>query len=339
MKVSGRLQPGLWIALLVVLQWLGAPAPHFPSVLAADGPERLSGHVSSADGQPVAGADVIVAPHRGDGDELLDPDAVHRTKTDAAGHFDLPRDQWASGQSAGSVWVYHRGYRLSRAAAPARSRGAAVQVVLQPVISPAAASVEVVDVRGEPVDRARVIPTRWYNADLAANSVQVQAIPRAVGDLVAGWTGPDGRVVLDVVAALRLSAVAVESASGMQTAEWDESLIARHRVVRLQPVGRVVGVVKAVDPAHAAGLTVRVVSTTPNRMGSSVVTQTDGAGHFEVVVAAGQVVVQILPRPDAAELPTSSAQGILVAEATLSTEIVLRRGVRVSGLVVGGDNG
>ncbi len=297
-------------------------------------PRSVAGLVVGLDGQPVPGAEVFGAFDLGESHVGGGLGPIHRATTDASGHFRLAWPDLATGRGLASAWVFQRGYRLSRTSVPSGQAGPAIRVVLNPASSLAAASLQVVGPGVGPIPLARIIPTRWFDGGLAATSARTWAIPPPLGDLVAAQTDPDGRAVLEAIPALRLSAVAVDSSLGSQVASWDESMVARHRQIKLRAVGRVVGQVKADDPAAVDGLTVRVTTLAGPRPVGLATTSTDRSGRFAIdKVAAGSVEVRVEPRSGGIELPEKVVRQALDPGGTLGAEVSLRRGVRVGGFV------
>ncbi len=290
------------LIVIGLLIWAAAVAP----VIAAEPtpPGRIPGRVVDPEGRPIPGALVFGAFDRAEAEIGRASEQIHRTETDGQGRFDLAWPDLTGGRGIPAVWVHHAGSRLARATVEVPPAGGIVRVVLHPIVRSAAASVEVVDPRGDPVDRARIVPTRWFESDFAASSGRVWEIPSVLGALLATRTDEQGRATLDTVAALRLAAVAVESSLGSQVASWDETLVARHRIVKLRPVGRVTGRVLSSDPAAVVGLTISLTSVAGDREVARVTATTDESGRFEARdVAAGAVEVRVEPRAGAVELP------------------------------------
>ena len=323
-----------WFA--VALLTLGGAAPPARGLEPEPAPrDRIIGEVVDPDGRPVGGAAVFAAFDPGEDGPRSSPGTVSRTVANSAGRFDLAWPDPASGGHDLSVWVHHPGYRLSRASVPARRSGWDVRVVLSPADKLAGAMVEVVGVRGELVARARVIPTRWAEGDLAGQSVQVSSIPRPVGEAISAWTDAGSRALLPDVAALRLAGVAIEVAGASQLATWESGLIARHRVIRLRPVGRVLGQVEGGPVAQVAGLTVRIGSESNGRAVGAIQVTTDATGHFEAAdVVAGLVSIQVESRPGSTDLADPVSRQTLEPGGTLNSRVALRRGVQIRGSVV-----
>jgi len=335
--ITLRLVVRLAVVVALISPLLGAGAIASAPVEPTRQVERsgsVVGLVVGPDGRPVPGAEVFASIDRDEGDNAGDPGTTHRATTDDSGHFRLAGPDLATGRGLASVWVHQTGYRLGRASVASGQAGSTVRVVLSPVSGAAAASFQVVGPRSEPIALARIVPTRWFEADLAADSARTWSIPPLVGEAVAVRTDADGRAVVEAVPSLRLSAVAVDSSLGTQVASWDETMVARHRQVKLRPVGRVVGQVKAEDQAAVAGLSVRVTTRVgPRRVGLAT-TLTDRSGRFQVEkVAVGLVEVRVEPRSGAIELPANVVSQALDSGSTLTAEVSLRRGVRVGGVV------
>ena len=333
---SFRLVGRLAVASGLILLGLGSfgSASDGPGSLTAR-PGMIAGLVVDPGGQPIPQAEVFAGSDPGeDRDQSAELGVAHQTKTDASGRFGFVWPELTTDRGAASIWVHRSGFRLARASVASGQSGSVIRLILHPTLAPAAASLQVVGPKGEPISEARITPTWWYEGDLVATSARTWTIPRMVGDLVATQTGADGRCVLDAIAALRLSAVAVESNFGSQFSSWDESLTARDRSIKLRDVGRVVGQVKADDPAAIGGLTVLVSTLAGNRRVGRVATTTDRSGHFEVdKVAVGTVEVRVEPRLGAMELPESGFRQVLEAGGVVKAEVAFRRGVRLSGIV------
>ena len=330
---ASRVVVRLALIILVAHALWGVALGQVPAV-PADSPSRVAGMVVDLAGQPVPGAEVFAAfDPAGDGDEEspADRQPVRHDATDAAGRFDFPWPERSTGRGSPTLWVVHPGHRLARGRVPDHPTSPIPRVVLEPVVASASASIELLGPGGTPVEGARIIPTHWFEGNIAATSARVWEVPRAVGDRIAGSTDHDGRATLPGVAALRLSAVIVESRLGTQVASWDESLVARHRVIKLEPVGRVVG---RVDGRARAGLAVQITTRAGGKVVGRTTVTTDAAGHYEAArVAAGAVEVRVIPQSEGDELPAAVTPRTLAPGAAATIDIALRRGVAIRGLV------
>ena len=272
-----------WVVACLVV--IGASASFGLKPATASTASQIDGQVVNQQGEPVAGAQVFGAFDLGWEAEELGGEVIPSAVADKDGRFQLTWGELGQGRGEPALWVYREGYRLTRGEVSARDPVQATRVTLLPAVVPAAASVQILGPHGEPV-LARIIPTRWFASDLGANSARVWTIPEPVGVLVATQTNGAGRATLTAVAALRLSAVRVESAFGTQLATWDETLTARHRVVKLRPAGRVTGQVKGDDPASGANLKVQVISTVKAQVVGFVELVTDQTGRFDATAVA-----------------------------------------------------
>ncbi len=328
----GRYRLGM-LVVIALAATLGAANPLDLDLATADR-QRVTGEVINRAGQPLAGAAIFAAAGSLEESTSAAPQLKGRATTDQAGKFSLAWNVPDGGRGIASLWVYHPGYRLSRATVTTHLSDPGRRIVLDPVEPLAAAAIEVLGSRQEPVGQAHVVPTSWFEANMAATSARVWPIPRPVGDLVARRTEADGRVLLEAVPALRLSGVLVASAAGEQRLTWDETLVARSRIVRLAPVGRVVGQILGTDRLGAAGLVVRISTSAAGHLVGSTTATTDAAGHFEAAgVVAGRVEVEVEPAPGTGQVLERAIRQVLEPGETLSCEIALRPGVRVVGQI------
>ena len=331
-RLKGRL--GVFAAwALIAMSSLGVATDDRPVEVAP--PDRITGQIVDDSGKPIAGAEIFGAFDPG-GDQGQDSQSGEglRSRSDDSGQFRLAWSEFATSRGRASIWVYRQGFSLSHTLLPARSAVSVIRVVLPILPTSAASSLEVVGPRGEPLASAKVTPTRWYSGNLTAASAQTWSIPRDLGSLLSVQTGADGRVVLPTIPALRLSAVAVESGFGSQLASWDESLAARHRLIKIRGIGRVIGRVKADNPALVENLKVRIATVAGDREIGLATTSTDRFGRFEVAkVAVGTVEVEVQPRPGAMELPEAKVRQVLEVGGVCQADLTLRRGVRLTGIV------
>ena len=328
----GRSRLGM-LVVITLAGTLAAANPVDPDLATADR-QRVTGAVTNRAGQPLAGTAIFAATGSLEISASVAPELKGQATTDPAGEFRLAWNTPGGGRGIASLWVYHPGYRLHRATVTTHPTDPGRRIVLDPVEPLAAAAIEVVGSRQEPVNQAEVVPSAWFEGNTAVTSARVWPIPRPVGNLVARRTEPDGRVLLEAIPALRLAGVLVESAAGEQRLTWDETLAARSRIVRLTPVGRVVGQVIGTDRLGVAGLVVRISTTAAGHLVGSITATTDAAGHFEAAgVVAGRVEVGVEPPPGRGQVPERVFRQVLEPGETLSCEIALRPGVRVVGQI------
>ena len=298
---------------------------------------QVAGVVLNSTGQVVAGAKVFGAFNLSDEMSVLEPeqDQGVTATTDDSGRFVLIWPDRLARRETASLWIHREGFRLARVAVSQGIVSEPIQVKLAPASPRAGASLQVVGPRGKSIAEARVVPTRWFEGDVAASSTRTWKIPRRVGDHLARQTDEEGQVLFDSIAALRLAAVAVvEPHFGRQMARWDETLSPRHREVWLRAVGRVVGQVHADDPSALDGASVRIATMAGSRPVGQGTTTIDKTGHFEVEsIAAGPVEIEVVAHPGSMTLPGQLPRQVLEAGKTLIVTVPTRHGVRVSGQV------
>ena len=295
--------------------------------------DRVAGRVVDSSGVPIPGARVFASFDESDLD-FFPPDNPVGTTTDLDGRYSLDWPDLGMRSDAPALWAVAAGHRV--ACIPLASSGPRppTSIALNRIIPAAGASFEVFGPAGEPVADARIVPTLWYETHSAARSARLRPIPRGLGELVAGKTGADGRLVLKEVAALRLAAVVVESRFGSQVASWDESVTARHRVIRLRSTGRVRGRIESDQPDAVGGRKIRITTTAGDRTVGRVEVTSDATGRFQVdEVAAGLVEVRVEPNPAEPLVARRIEPQALGAGGEIAASIPLERGIRIVGTV------
>ena len=303
--------------------------------LAAD---RVAGQVVDSLGVPVPAARVFASFDESDFDFGPPANSVGTT-TDLDGQFSLAWPNLGMRSDDPALWAFAAGHRV--ACIPLASSGprSPTLIALNRTIPAAGASFEVIGPAGEPVANARIVPTLWYETHSSARSARLRPIPRGLGELVAGKTGADGRLVLAEVAALRLSAVVVDSRFGSQVASWDESVTARHRVIRLRSTGRVRGQIESDQPGVVGGRKIQIITTAGDQTVGRVEVTSDPTGRFQVVdVAAGLVEVRVEPNPADLLIARRLEPQALGARGEIVASIPLERGTRIVGTVRDRDN-
>lgn len=321
--------------------------------IAADGsrPLIVAGRVVGADDRPAGRVEVLVSGLGGiDGTLPI----LARTRTDAEGHFRVtvpaeedpnqansPLAVWANrpGEGVGAVGV-------SRQKPPAEG---SVAVKLGP---PAHLDVRVLGPRGEPIEKAVVVPRMLrINGGLPPGwSIP----PDELAARLAARTGSGGEGRIADIDPAAVQSVQINApAFGRQYAasSADEKGV---MTITLATVGRVVGTVVADDPSAAGGLTV-LAMTRPHAPGPVVamgeaVAVTDAGGHFAIpALAAGRLALNVVVPKGSALSPRLPADRTVepgkateveiplkgpARLRTLAGRVIDRRGAPVAGAVV-----
>jgi protocatechuate 3,4-dioxygenase beta subunit len=288
---------------------------------------RLSGVVVEADGTPATGAELVASGGPWDGELSVE---LGRAKADGEGRFVLELHEPPVDCDRATLWAIRAG---SIAASAPIDRDAIEGRPFRLVVgSPPGAPFLVAGPDGRPVEGARIIPRRVAR--------EVQGVPEAVALLASCTTDRDGRAVLRAFRPEEVLEVRVEATGfGTQGREFrifQGMADVGTKSITLLAAGKVSGRVIADDPKLVAGLTVRVTSST----GGLAEVWTDATGRFTVeAIASGSVIVRVRPREGQPELPARVVRRNLEAGKNLDVEVPLRRGVKVTGLVLDDKNG
>jgi hypothetical protein len=304
-------------------------APFICMVLSQAPTAPLAGIVVGPNGEPVAGAEVLLA-----GLPVFDPTIVARGQSDARGRFTLERLAGLAGESrwiTPILWVVKPGFRLASVRFPGAMPGAG-EPVRVPLGPRGNGEVRVEGPGGEPLAGAR-IRLEWFGPD----SIHV---PEEVEDLVQTTTDQDGRAVLDAAANNEIAYVDVHAKGfGIQGRPF-VPVTSNPKRVRLRPVGSLEGRLQADDPAIVKGWRVSAYTYAGDRWSPDPPTTgfdkgtTDAEGRFTFpVIAPGSLQLELKPPRDLpvlADVPNSMA----VVEGRRNTVVVpLRKAVIVTGVV------
>jgi len=298
----------------------------------AQGPTTpLSGTVVGPTGEPVAGADLLLA-----GMPVYDPPILARGRSDAQGRFTLDRPAGLVGQTriiAPMLWVVKPGFRLSvtkfPGPMPMPGAGEPVRVVLEP---PGKAAVRVERPNGEPLAGARVRVERFGRDSTT--------VPDAVIDLIEAKTDKDGLAVVSAADNEEVAYVDVHSKEfGIQGRPF-YPLTPKPKRVWLRPASLLKGQFVADDPKMVKGWRVTAYtrsgdSSSPDPETTGYATGTsDDEGRFSFpVIAPGGLQLELKPPgelPVLADLPTSLA---VIEGQENSLVIPLRKTATITGVV------
>ncbi len=272
------------------------------------------------------GDEFFLEPYTRRGEGL--PPVRLQTRTDPGGKFalDLPAEfaacRW---QSPLALVAIKPGLRagLRRLHVPPSLEHSAVKMVLE---APAGTEIQVLDPEGKPVAGTNVFPS-------ALDDVP---IPDALGRQLGGTCDCQGRVVLPLVPRSLLREILID-APGFG---WQRIRIDREdaTILRLAPVGRLMG--RLVAPANEPirGVTVRAATLVGGFEGSGqggeAEVACDPSGRFEIpAIAAGMLTLDLIFDPRTGTgLRTEPYHGIILAAGT-TTELTipLRPTVRITG--------
>jgi hypothetical protein len=295
----------------------------------------LSGMVVGPNGEPVAGAEVLLG-----GLPIQDQIIVARGRSDGQGRFKFERPAALAGENRYTtpiLWAVKPGFRLGfvRFPGPLPKPGEPARVVLGP---PGRGEVRVEGPNGEPVAGAR-IRLEWFGHG------QIN-VPEAVEDLIEAATDKDGLAVIDAAANDEIAYVDVHAKGfGVQGRPF-RPLTSQPKRVRLRPVASLEGRLQADDPAMVKGWRVFAYtyagdrwSTDPQTTGFDKGT-TDAEGRFSFpVMAPGSLQLVVKPPgelPVMADVPDSLA---VVAGRPNSVIVPLRKTVTITGIVRERDTG
>lgn len=298
----------------------------------------LSGTVVGAAGQPVAGADLILA-----GMPVYDPPILARGRSDAEGRFTFERPAGLKGQDrfiAPMLWVVKPGFHLSLTKFPGPmpmpGAGEPIRVVLKP---PGKAEVRVERPNGEPMLGAKV-RVEWFGRQSWTN------VPDAVADLIEVTTDKDGLAVITAADNEDVAYVDVHSKDfGIQGRPFYPTTSGPKRIW-LRPVSSLKGRLIAADPKMVKGWRVWAYarsgdSSTPEPETTGYnfgTTGDDGRFSFPAIAPGNLQLVLKAPGdvPVVADLPRTLA---VVEEKENSLEIPLRPAATVAGVVLERDTG
>ncbi len=290
----------------------------------------LTGIVVGPNGEPVAGAEVLLVSPPG-----YDQTVLVRGRSDAQGRFTIERPAGLAGENPDItpiLWVVKPGFRLVslRFPGPLPKAGEPVRVVLGP---PGKGEVSIEDPNGQPVAGAR-IRLEWLGRERIT-------VPEAVGDLIEATTDKDGRAVIKAAANDEIAGFDVLAKGfGIQDPPF-RPLTSQPKRVRLRPVATLEGRLQAVDPAMARGWQVFAYTYAGDRWGFQdqqttgfAKGTTDSGGRFAFpVIASGSLRLEAKPPgnlPVMADVPDSLA---VTADRTNPVVVPLRKTVTITGVV------
>jgi hypothetical protein len=304
-------------------------APLIWMVLAQAPATPLSGMVVGSNGEPVAGAEVLLA-----GLPVYDPPIVARGRTDAAGRFAIERPAGLAGESrfiTPILWVVKPGYWLSftRFAGPLPGPSEPLRVVLG---LPGKAEVRVEGPDGAPVAGARV-RVEWVGP-------AALHLPDVVEDLIETVTGKDGLAVIDAATNEDVTYVDVVCGSfGIQGRSFLPAT-SKPKRVRLRSPASLEGRLVADDPAMARGWQVSAytrvgdpASRDPETTGFARGT-TDDRGRFAFpVIAPGRLQLELKPPRDLGLLADIPGAVSVIGGRENAFEVPLRKAATITGLI------
>ena len=268
--------------------------------------KELSGVVVDAQGRPAAGVEVLLSSlHRIGGTNPT----LGRTTTDAQGRFRhaVPASSRDDAIEIWTLWASRPGTTLGVQAVGAGEGLARLDAPLKLTLGPPRTyDVQVLAPDGRPVDGARVCPMYCQvHAQRTPISGVVYSlpIPRELLEALSVRTDARGTVELAGLPPDSGSFVRVETKRfGTQSLMLSIAKTGP-AIARLAPVGGLIGRVKGDNPAAAAGLTIRVESSSngPNSRvfapdGHAEV-RIDATGRFEVpALAVGKLRLSLNPR-------------------------------------------
>ncbi len=289
----------------------------------------LTGIVVGPNGEPLAGADVLLG-----GLPVFDQIVVARGKTDTRGRFTIERPAGLTAVNpfnAPILWVVKPGFRLgcSRFSGPMPKAGEAVRVALDP---PGKGEVWVEDSSGRPVAGAR-IRLEWFGPEHIN-------VPEDVENLIEATTNAEGRAVIEAASNDQIAYVDVHAREfGIQGQPFPRGA-SRPKHVRLRGVSALEGRLQADDPALLRGWRVLAWTYSGDRWSDHPQTTgfargtTDAEGRFAFpTIATGRLELRLEPprklpvMADVHDLPDLTARG------DNSLVVPLRRTVTVTGLV------
>ena len=311
-------------------------APLFWIVVAQVPTVPLEGTVVGPAGEPVVGAELILA-----GLPSNKPPVVARGKSGEGGRFSLVRPAALAGendrQHAPILWAVKPGFRASATRFPAALPKAdePVRIVLEP---PGKALVRIAGPDGQPLRDVKVLPERLKTF--------FTTVPDVVGELASATTGPDGLAVIEAVAQDELIYVNVHSRELGRQERPIEPRLGQPAVITLRPASSWSGHLSAKDPKHARGWRVKAwtrvaegPSGEPETIGY-VETTTDDEGRFALdPIAVGDLQLDLKPPgelPVLAEVPRALS---VRAGRQDAVEIALKSTVTVTGLFLERDTG
>jgi hypothetical protein len=288
----------------------------------------LSGTVIGPNGEPVAGADLMLAGMPAD-----DLPILARGRSDAQGRFSIERPAGLAGRNrfiGPTLWVVKRGFRLSftRFAGPMPGADEPVRVVLGP---PGKA-----EVRVEGSDEAPLVGARVRVERFGRESTNV---PDEVVDLIEVTTDKDGLAVIDAAANDEVAYIDVHSnAFGIQ-GRWF-SPTPKPKRLRLRPGSSLKGRLRADDPTMARGWRVFAYtqsgdpsSKDPETKGYAKGTTDDDGRFVFPVIAPGSLQLVLKPPREWPVLPDIPRSLAVLPGRANSMEIPLRPAATIAGVV------
>jgi protocatechuate 3,4-dioxygenase beta subunit len=322
------------LALLFLTQAAGGGAATVP----------VTGRVVDAEGQAVAGAEVVLAegtrPIRNTVRGRLSTPAVlaapailARGATDGQGRFrvEMPRRSADPEYRVRPLvlWAWTQGRAPALRTIPDEWPEDGEEVTLT-LSSPPRLPVRVVDPDGRPVSGAEVMP----------GQVRGRRPPLVLAERLAATTDKEGRATMEAAAAESLDQVRVVAASfGTQVVRTPRPDADGVRTIALAPAGRVEGRLTAGDPRAVAGVAVRLHSSVDDvdaEVGAGGVAEvvSDDDGRFNVpALAAGTLAVSFRPHGELPYRGDYLNHRPVEPGQTTRLEIPLQRAVLVKGAI------
>lgn len=289
----------------------------------------LSGIVVGPNGQPVAGADVLLG-----GLPVRAQKVVARGKSDAQGRFTIQRPTGLVAENRFDtpvLWVVKPGFRLGylRLFGLMPKDGEDVRIALA---SPGKGEVHVEDPDGRPVPGAR-IRLEWFGRE------QIN-VPEAVEDLIEATTDRDGRAVIEAATNDEIAYVDVHAKGfGIQGRPF-RPVTSQPKRVRLRQVAALEGRLQAGDPAMTRGWRVFAYTRVGDRWGPNSETTgfaigtTDAEGRFAFpAIAPGRLELVFNPPRDLPVMAEAPDDLAVAVGRSNSVVVPLRKLVTITGLV------
>lgn len=306
----------------------------------------LSGSVVAADGNPVAGIEVVVVGGLGSmeilGRTSTDENGAFRTTTSAAALME-------PGVHILGFWAYRPGARVGWAWKWLRMEPHRLsEPVTLALRTPEPVRLRVLDSVGSPIVRAKV---RAHSVSL---DNAVLSLPEELSDPTSVETDEHGMAEITAFTPDEIQMIGFETPEHGRIGMGFETTIEDGvRTYRLRPTGRLTGRVVCDDPQVLSGTTIAIFAgegggggMPHNRVFSSSLSSQrldatpDAEGRFEAArVQEGTLSVNVnLPEGSPYTAVIASDRNVRAGEET-RVEIVLRKGVRVRGTVVEAESG
>ena len=334
-KQTGGLAGSLALAAVAIVGFTLFFTPGTTQAKAdVESPYLINGSVVTAEGQPVAGADVWLVAGRmqSDGAETLG-----KTRTGADGRFRLTiSDDKHADRNLGwrSLWVHKAGLQPASVLPEDDAKPFADQSIKITLDRPVSANFRLLDPAGMPAAGCKV-------AVVFLNDGRT-TLPDELSDRLSETSDAGGNVVMHVVAPDSIRMVRTNSSAfGTQYFHLRKPRFKSGAELKLSPVASVEGWITADDPAAVRGVLVHLDTrrgdwSELNGQGQATV-RTDERGRFAVSkLVAGRLSVWPLLAEDTQYGAVSVEERELAAGSRTTIEIPLKRLIRVRGIVRAG---